>query len=63
MGNRGCKLEGICLFLCTEAEGVESDIRELQFLSIVDGIHLDLSLRKAATNKVNKTIYGWIIAP
>ena len=51
VGNRSCKLECICLFLCAEAEGVESNIRELQFLGIVDGIHLDLSLREAATNK------------
>ena len=52
MGNRSCKLEGICLFLCAEAEGVESNIRELQFLGIVDGIYLDLSLREAATINV-----------
>ena len=50
MGNRGCKLEGICLFLCAEAQGVESNISELQLLGIVDGIHLDLSLREAAKN-------------
>ena len=56
MGNRSCKLEGVVFFLWAEAEGVESNIGELQFLGIVDGIYLDLSLRKAATNKVNNLL-------
>merc|ERR1719391_548231 len=46
MGNRGCKLEGVVFFLSAEAEGVKSNIRELQFLGIVDGVYLDLSLRE-----------------
>ena len=52
MGNRGCKLEGVVFFLCAEAKGVKSNIRELQFLGIVDGIYLDLPLREAATINV-----------
>ena len=50
MGNRGCKLEGVVFFIWAEAEGVKSNIRELQFLGIVDGVYLDLSLREAAKN-------------
>ena len=46
MGNGGCKLEGVCLFLCAEAEGVESNICELQFLGVINGIYLHLSLTK-----------------
>ena len=46
MGNRGSELEGICLFLCAEAEGVESNIGELQFLGVINGIYLHLPLTK-----------------
>ena len=46
MGNRGCKLEGICLFLGAEAEGVESHIGELQLLGVIDGVYLHLPLAK-----------------
>ena len=52
VGNRGRKLEGICFLLCAEAESVEGNIGELQLLSIVNGVYLDLSLRKAATKKI-----------
>ena len=48
MGNRRCELEGVVFFLRTEAEGVESNVGELQFLCIIDGIYLDLPLREAA---------------
>ena len=48
MGNRGGQLEGVSFFICSEAEGVESNISELQFLGIINGIYLDLPLREAA---------------
>ena len=48
VGNRGGQLEGVSFFLCTEAKGVESNISELQFLGIINGIYLDLPLREAA---------------
>jgi hypothetical protein len=44
MGNRGSQLEGVRLFLCAEAEGVESNICELQFLGVINGIYLHLPL-------------------
>ena len=46
MGNRGCKLEGICLFLGAEAEGVESNIGELQLLGVIDGVDFHLKKEK-----------------
>ena len=61
MGNRGCKLEGVVFFLSAEAEGVKSNIRELQLLSIVDGVYFDLSLREAETNEVNNLLMLLII--
>ena len=44
VGNGRGQLEGVCLLLCTEAKGVESNIGELQFLGVIDGVYLDLPL-------------------
>ena len=47
--SNGCgQLEGVVLLLGAEAEGVKGHISELQLLSIINGVNLDLSLRKAA---------------
>ena len=48
MSDGCCELEGVVLLLGAEAEGVEGHISELQLLSIINGVNLDLSLRKAA---------------
>ena len=48
MSDGCCELEGILLLLKAEAKGVEGHISELQLLSIINGVNLDLSLRKAA---------------
>ena len=48
MSDGCCQLEGVVLLLGAEAEGVKGHISELQLLSIINGVNLDLSLRKAA---------------
>ena len=48
MSDGSCELEGILLLLKAEAKGVEGHVSELQLLSIINGVNLDLSLRKAA---------------
>ena len=48
MSDGCCELEGVVLLLGAEAEGVKGHISELQLLSIINGVNLDLSLRKAA---------------
>ena len=48
MSDGCCELEGIVLLLGAEAKGVKGHISELQLLSIINGVNLDLSLRKAA---------------
>ena len=48
MSDGCCELEGILLLLKAEAKGVEGHVSELQLLSIINGVNLDLSLRKAA---------------
>ena len=48
MSDGCCELEGILLLLGAEAKGVEGHVSELQLLSIINGVNLDLSLRKAA---------------
>ena len=48
MSDGCCELEGILLLLGAEAKGVEGHVSELQLLSIINGVNLDLPLRKAA---------------
>ena len=48
MSNGCCQLEGVVLLLGAEAEGVKGHISELELLGIINGVNLDLSLRKAA---------------
>ena len=48
MSDGCCELEGILLLFGAEAKGVEGHVSELQLLSIINGVNLDLSLRKAA---------------
>ena len=44
VGNRRGQLEGVVFLLWAEAQGVESNISELQFLGVIDGVNLDLPL-------------------
>ena len=48
MSDGRCQLEGVVLLLGAEAEGVKGHVSELQLLSIINGVNLDLSLGKAA---------------
>ena len=48
MSDGCCELEGVVLLLGAEAEGVKGHISELELLGIINGVNLDLSLRKAA---------------
>ena len=48
MSDGCCELEGIVLLLGAEAKSVKGHISELQLLGVINGVNLDLSLRKAA---------------
>ena len=58
MSDGCCELEGILLLLGAEAKGVEGHVSELQLLSIINGVNLDLSLRKAAKRVFQLKIEG-----